>query len=106
MLSITTIPQPVTEHAISLTQDEYVQLSVVDQLRRAFSPGHRLGALIGAAIGGFVPTASYVIVHYEAVADKWLWVLVAGALCSRPPAFTHGRPLRSTLASKVPGSVS
>ncbi len=79
MLSITTVPS-VPEQATSLTCDEFLALSVVDQLRRAFSPGHRLGAVIGAGIGGFVPVASYEIVHVEVLANPWLWALVAGAL--------------------------
>ncbi len=80
MLSITTVPPVSEHHALSLTRDEFAVLSPVEQLRRAFGPGHRLGAVIGALIGGFVPVASYEIVHAEILANKWLWALVGGAL--------------------------
>jgi len=79
MLSITQIP-PVTEHALSLTAGEFEALTVTEQFKRSFSPGNRLGLLIGTAIGGFVPTASYVLVHGEAALKSWLVVLVLGAL--------------------------
>jgi len=80
MLSIIKVPPVPEHHALTLTRDEFAELSVVDQLRRAFSPGHRLGALIGTLVGSFVPLASYVLIHGEAALKSWLVVLVLGSL--------------------------
>jgi len=77
MLSIIQIPQ---ESSVTLTASQYESLCVVQQLKRSFSPGNRLGALIALCIGSFVPTASFEIVHFETLSNRWMWILVAGAL--------------------------
>jgi hypothetical protein len=79
-LSIAHAPPVTAHHSITLTADEYAALSVVDQLQRAFSPGHRLAACLGSVLGAFVPVASYELVHVETVTSPWMWALVAGAL--------------------------
>jgi hypothetical protein len=72
---------PATEHqAVTLTRDEFESLAVVDQLKRAFSPGHRLGATIGVMIGGFVPVSCYELVHFEILNNPYLYALIGGAL--------------------------
>lgn len=79
MLSIIQIPQDSSRDIITASQ--YEALTVVQQVERAFSPGHRLGALIGTLVGGFVPLASYILIHEEAaLTSLWLLALVLGAL--------------------------
>jgi hypothetical protein len=52
----------------------------VDQARLAFQQGGRLSALVGLVLGGFVPLASYTLIHQEVAARPQLWALVAGGL--------------------------
>lgn len=78
MLSIIQIPQDSSRDTI--TTSEFESLGVIQQFTRSFAPGNRLGLLIGAGIGGFVPTASYVIVHAEVITSPWMWGLVFAAL--------------------------
>lgn len=52
----------------------------VDQAREVFRKGGRLSALVGLILGGFVPLASYTLVHLEVATRPLLWVLVAGGL--------------------------
>lgn len=52
----------------------------VDQARAAFSQGNRLSAIVGLVLGGFVPLASYTLIHMEVARRPLLWVLVAGGL--------------------------
>ena len=80
MLSIIQTPQETHDLAVTLTRDEFESLAVVDQLKRAFSPGHRLGATIGVMIGGFVPVSCYELVHFEILDNPYLYALIGGAL--------------------------
>lgn len=52
----------------------------VEQARAAFHSGNRLSALVGLVLGGFVPLASYTLVHLEVKTRPQLWALVAGGL--------------------------
>jgi hypothetical protein len=80
MLSITQIP-PESSRTLTMTAREYQSLPVTEQFKRSFSSGNRLGLLIGAAIGSFVPVASYILIHGEAaLTSPWLLALVLGAL--------------------------
>lgn len=81
MLSITTIPQPVTERPpVGITRETYSQLSAFEQMALAFAPGRRCGALLGAAIGGIIPVGSYEVIHYETISNQWMWIFVCGLL--------------------------
>jgi hypothetical protein len=55
-------------------------VSPVDQVRRAFAPQRRLSAALGFILGGFVPVATFTIVHHEVATYPLLWILVAGGL--------------------------
>lgn len=68
-------PKPLTLNAA-----QYERLTVIAQVRRAFLPGARLAGFTGLAIGGFVPVATWTLVHYEVSALPLLWWLVAGGL--------------------------
>lgn len=65
---------------LSLTADQFDRLTVANQVKRAFLPGARVAAFTGLLIGGFVPMATYTLVHCECVKHPYLWVLVAGGL--------------------------
>jgi len=52
----------------------------VDQARQVFRHGNRFAALFGFLLGGFVPVASYTLIHYEAAERPLLWILIAGGL--------------------------
>jgi VIT1/CCC1 family predicted Fe2+/Mn2+ transporter len=41
------------------------ELGVVDQMRVAMHPEHRLATGMGFLLGGFVPIATYMVAHYE-----------------------------------------
>jgi hypothetical protein len=56
-------------------------MNVVEQMVRAFSPGHRLSALMGLILGGFVPVAVYALVHFEVATHPLFWIMVTGGLC-------------------------
>lgn len=79
MLSIST-PLVSERHALSLTRDEYLGLAIIDQLRVAFRPGHRLAALTGLVLGGIIPGITWTIVHFEVTATPALWILAGGGL--------------------------
>jgi hypothetical protein len=64
----------------TLTPVQFERLTVIQQTRRSFSRGARLAGVIGLVIGGFVPVATYTVVHFEVAAIPALWVLVAGGL--------------------------
>ena len=55
-------------------------MSAVEQVTRAFAPAQRLAAVMGFLLGGFIPVATFVIVHYEVATYPALWVLVVGGL--------------------------
>jgi hypothetical protein len=61
-----------------------MRLSVIQQVREAFKVKNRLAAIVGALLGGFVPTAVYTVARYELVASEGFWqvpsVLVLGGL--------------------------
>jgi hypothetical protein len=61
-------------------------LGVVEQVRAALHPKARLATLLGALLGGFVPVATYLLAHHEAVSEDRLHaglaaLLVLGGLC-------------------------
>jgi hypothetical protein len=64
----------------TLTAAQYTRLTVIEQVRRAFLPGARLAGFTGLVIGGFVPMATWTLVHYEVESIPALWLLVAGGL--------------------------
>jgi len=64
----------------TLTASQYNRLTVIHQVRRAFMPGARLAGFTGLAIGGFVPVATWTLVHREVTQTPALWLLVAGGL--------------------------
>lgn len=41
---------------------------------------HRLAAVLGFILGGFVPAAVWFIAHYQTKQRAWLWLFVAGGL--------------------------
>ena len=55
-------------------------LGVIDQIAQATKKSHRLSLIAGCIIGGFIPVASYTLVHREAVHSPLMWTLVAAAL--------------------------
>ena len=65
---------------ISISTAQFERLTVIHQVRRAFSPGARLAGFIGLVIGGFIPVATWTVVHFEVSARRALWLLVAGGL--------------------------
>lgn len=52
----------------------------VEQVREAFTAGSRLSAFVGLVLGGFVPLATFTIIHTEVHTRPELWALVAGGL--------------------------
>ena len=65
---------------VTINPAQYERLTVIAQVRRAFLPGARLAGFTGLIIGGFVPVATWTVVHYEVSAMPALWLLVAGGL--------------------------
>jgi len=60
-------------------------LGVVDQVRVAFSPEHRLAAAVGFLLAALVPVAVYTVAHHEVDPGQPLWAqpkvaLVLGGL--------------------------
>lgn len=54
--------------------------SIVDQFRMATLKQNRWATAAGFLIGGFVPTATFFLVHYGVSKQPWLWLIVAGGL--------------------------
>ncbi len=57
--------------------------SVVGQVRAALKPENRLASFLGAILGGFVPTATFVLSHCELTQQWWTdprSAIVAGGL--------------------------
>lgn len=54
--------------------------SPVDQVRRAFAANRRLSAILGFILGGFVPVATFTLVHRDVLTHPLLWIMVAGGL--------------------------
>jgi hypothetical protein len=71
--------RPATASA-TLSYAQFERLSVINQIRRASMPGARLAAFVGFVIGGFVPVASWTLIHFEVATKPQLWLLVAGGL--------------------------
>lgn len=65
---------------VTLTPAQFERLTVIAQVKRAFAPGARLAGIVGLVIGGFVPAATYALVHHEVSHYPLLWALVAGGL--------------------------
>lgn len=88
-------PQPIKpKKKRSSSRRSVARMSAVEQVRRAFAPGQRLPAVMGFALGGIMPAASYTLVHArEGVASNpLLWILVAGGLLySAPSVFNWAR---------------
>lgn len=63
-----------------LTALQTERLSAVDQIKNTFAAHQRLSAIMGFLLGGFIPVATYVVVHYEVATYPALWVLVIGGL--------------------------
>jgi hypothetical protein len=61
---------------------------VVDQVRVAFRPRNRLAGVVGAALGGLVPLASYWLAHHEVdtavalYAQLACWLVLGGLVYS------------------------
>lgn len=73
--------QPVKRRTrVTLSATQFEKLTVIQQVRRAFAPGARLAGFIGLGIGGFVPVATYTVVHCECAIYPRLWWLVLGGL--------------------------
>lgn len=54
--------------------------SIVDQFRMATQKQNRWATAAGFLIGGFVPSATFFLVHYGVTGCAWLWLIVAGGL--------------------------
>lgn len=82
-------------------------LGVVSQVKRAFSPRHRLASVIGLLVGGFVPIAVYQVSHGELAPltrapASWVpWAITgAGLVYSAHTVYTWaqmalGKPLKA-----------
>jgi hypothetical protein len=57
-----------------------MELGAIEQARKTFQPGNRLAAFVGFILGGFVPLASFTLIHFETAHHPALWILVAGGL--------------------------
>lgn len=56
------------------------EMSIVDQFRLAVQKQNRLATMAGSIIGGFVPVATFFLVHYGVTQCAWLWLIVLGGL--------------------------
>ena len=54
--------------------------SIVDQVQMAAQKQNRLATVAGSIIGGFVPVATFFIVHFGVHENCWLWAIVVGGL--------------------------
>ena len=72
-------------------------LGVVAQVREATKPRARLATVLGALLGGFVPTATYVVAHRELDASKPIYaqpgtlLVLGGLLYSARTVFAWGK---------------
>lgn len=64
----------------SMSVSQFDRLTVIQQIKRSFSRGARVAGITGLVIGGFVPVATYTVVHFEVSTIPALWLLVAGGL--------------------------
>ena len=65
---------------VSLSTAQFNRLTVIGQVRQSFKPGAKLAGFTGLVIGGFVPVATWSLVHYEVSDVPALWLLVSGGL--------------------------
>jgi len=56
------------------------RLGVLGEVRLALHPRNRAAAVLGAALGGGVPVATYWLAHHELARGYLIWALVAGGL--------------------------
>lgn len=54
--------------------------SIVDQFRLACQKQNRIAMIAAFILGGFVPIATFFLVHYGVEQSAWLWSIVAGGL--------------------------
>lgn len=54
--------------------------SIVDQFKSATARQNRVATAAGFLIGGFVPAATFFLVHFGVADAPWLWAIVAGGL--------------------------
>jgi hypothetical protein len=67
--------------AASITPEELAYKGeILNQALAAFRRGNRLNWLVSFILAGFVPAASYTIVHVEVTVRPMMWVLVGGGL--------------------------
>ena len=62
---LTVVTQRPKRARTAATDRRTAPLGVVDQVTAAFRPRARLATILGFALGGFVPLASYVVAHHE-----------------------------------------
>jgi len=79
------LPKPVKPVRVPRVRKTLEDLSIVEQVRESLKPKARLATFLGFLLGGFVPTASYIVAHHELVSDKPLYfqpalLLVLGGL--------------------------
>lgn len=72
---------------------ETTKLSIVEQVKAAGQKQNRLAVAAGFILGGFVPSASFVLAHYEIKPTEPLWMqmptvlVVAGLIYSAKTVF-------------------
>ena len=54
--------------------------SIVDQVRLSLQKQNRMATIFGVIIGGFVPMATFFLVHFGVQQNMMLWPIVAGGL--------------------------
>lgn len=62
------------------TAEQVANMSVIQQVQRTFAREHRLSAVMGFLLGGFIPVATFTIVHHEVATHPFLWAMVIGGL--------------------------
>lgn len=78
------LPPPGPERAPRAPRSA-AELSVVQQVRVAFRPRNRLAALVGLALGGLVPVATYFVAHRAADLASLPALLAVGGLAFSAP---------------------
>jgi hypothetical protein len=72
-------------------------MGVVAQVRAAIHPSKRLGALLGALLGGLVPLVTYILAHHEVDASAPLagqvatYLVLGGLAFSAPTVYGWGK---------------
>ncbi len=80
-------------------------VSAVEQVRLTFRSDRRLSAFMGCLIGGFIPAATFVVVHYEVRSEPWLWAFVVAGLYFSALSVFHWAKQAFTLTQKAVGFV-